>query len=189
MTGTLLTFWVLALIAVGTAIGVVVHRNPVRCALLLIVNFLSLGVIYLLQSAQLLAVLQILVYAGAIMVLFLFVIMLLNLGGEQALEDPLAGQKWLAVGLSVVLLGGLAWGARTLHGISLPQGQAGIRVAQAQQEGVSQVQIIGFDLFTRYVYPFELTSLLLLVGVIGVMLLTQRRRMAEQQAVSHHGNS
>src|SRR3982751_6414796 len=98
-------FWITALVSVASAVMVVAHKNPVRSALFLILNFLCLAIFYLLLDAQLLALLQVLVYAGAIMVLFLFVVMLLNLGGEQTLGDPLPGQKGAAVVLGMVLLG------------------------------------------------------------------------------------
>src|SRR6266852_9720470 len=98
-------FWILAVVSVASAFMVVMNRNPVRCALYLIVNFVCLAICYLIMSAQLLAALQILVYAGAIMVLFLFVIMLLNLGGEQVLHDPLVAQR----PLGVLFGAGLLW--------------------------------------------------------------------------------
>ena len=85
----------------------VLHRNPIRSALLLIVNFCALAVFYVLLNAQVLAVMQILVYAGAIMVLFLFVIMLLNLGGEMSPSDPLVGQRMVGAILGIALLTGL----------------------------------------------------------------------------------
>src|SRR5262245_28589311 len=97
MKPDLILFAVIAALSLVSAIGVVVNRNPIRCALLLVVNFVCLAVIYVMQNAQVLAALQILVYAGAIMVLFLFVIMLLNLGGELTKSDPLVGQKYLGL--------------------------------------------------------------------------------------------
>jgi len=174
MSGPVILFWVLAVISVVTALGVVLHRNPVRSALLLVINFTILAVFYVMMNAQVLAALQIIVYAGAIMVLFLFVIMLLNLGGEVNSSDPLVGQKLVGFVLSLALLTGLVWAINSHQATAV--GSSGLlRVQQAQQQGISQVQIIGWDLFTTYVYPFELTSILLLVGVIGVMLLTKRR--------------
>src|SRR2546423_437928 len=107
MTPTLTGFWILAVISVVTAVGVVVHRSPMRSALLLVVNFCSLAIMYVLLNAQVLAALQILVYAGAIMVLFLFVVQLLNLGGETSRTDPLVGQKFAGVVLGGLLLAGL----------------------------------------------------------------------------------
>src|ERR671930_1896231 len=97
-------FWLVAIISVVTALLVVINRNPVRCALFLIVNFVCLAVFYFMLQAEVLAALQVLVYAGAIMVLFLFVIMLLNLGGEQVLHDPLVVQRPLGVLFGALLL-------------------------------------------------------------------------------------
>jgi NADH-quinone oxidoreductase subunit J len=175
MTSATLLFFGTAAISVISAFGVILHPNPVRCALFLVVNFLCLAVLYLLLNAQVLAVLQILVYAGAIMVLFLFVIMLLNLGGELNREEPLEGQRFFTALLALGLLGGLGFGVRATSGLSPAVAQGAIRAEQAEREGILQIQVIGWDLFTKYVYPFELTSVLLLVGVIGVMILTRRR--------------
>ena len=207
MNGALVFFWILAALSVITALGVVLNRNPIRCALLLVINFICLAVFYVLLNAQVLALLQILVYAGAIMVLFLFVIQLLNLGGETATTDPLVGQRFVGLILGLCLLTGLVYGINSTvahpggnapafassTGQSSMQTDAGSegaqtaappvvtppseglkRVMDAEKAGVSQIQVIGWDLFTRYLYPFELTSLLLLVGVIGVILLTKR---------------
>ena len=168
-----ITFWVIAVVSVITALGVVLHRSPIRSALFLVVNFVCLALLYVLLNAQVLAFLQILVYAGAIMVLFLFVIMLLNLGGELATTDPLVGQKFVGVLLGLGLLTGLVYSINTFVAPA-PTSAEATRIVTAEQQGVTQIQIIGWDLFTRYVYPFELTSILLLVGVIGVILFTKR---------------
>jgi NADH-quinone oxidoreductase subunit J len=171
-------FWITAAISVVTALGVVLHKNPVRSALFLVINFICLAVLYLLLNAQLLAVLQILVYAGAIMVLFLFVIMLLNLGGEMATTDPLVGQRLVGAVLGIALLAGIGWGINHVTGQAAATPASTHmeqRNALAAQQGITQPQLIGWDIFTRYVYPFELTSFLLLVGVIGVILLTKRQ--------------
>jgi len=178
MRGDVILFWVTAAISVGTAFGVVLHRNPVRSALFLVINFICLAVLYLMQNAQVLAVLQILVYAGAIMVLFLFVIMLLNLGGEMATADPLVGQRFVGVLLGLALLLGIGWAINsvgTQTGANAVNTIAAGRAAIAAQQNVTQPQLIGWDIFTKYVYPFELTSFLLLVGVIGVIILTKRQ--------------
>jgi NADH-quinone oxidoreductase subunit J len=174
-----LGFWVLAVASVVTALGVIANRNPVRCALFLVVNFACLAVLYLLLNAQLLAMLQVLVYAGAIMVLFLFVIMLLNLGGEQIEHDPLVGQRPLAALLGIGLLVGLV---SALQRSALLPTAAGTSSALAA--GEDQVRSIGQRLFIQYVYPFEITSLLLLVGIIGTILLAKRRLFTEVRAVA-----
>jgi NADH-quinone oxidoreductase subunit J len=165
-------FWLLAIVSVVTALMVVLNRNPVRCALFLIINFICLALFYLMLQAEVLAALQVVVYAGAIMVLFLFVIMLLNLGGEQIEHDPLVVQRPLGAVFGIILLGFL--------GNALWKGAAGATVAPAPTEAVTgpaadPVFQIGQLLFTRYVYPFEVTSLLLLVGIIGTILLAKRR--------------
>jgi NADH-quinone oxidoreductase subunit J len=179
MTPGLIVFWILAVISVLTGLGVVLHRNPIRSALLLVLNFVCLAIFYVFLNAQVLATLQILVYAGAIMVLFLFVIQLLNLGGELNPTDPLVGQRLVGVILGAGLLAGLGAAIYYATGHPGPAMTPGAsRVAAAEQAGISQIQIIGYDLFTKYVYPFELTSVLLLVGVIGVMILTKRRAAA-----------
>lgn len=175
MNGALITFWIIAALSVITALGVILHRNAIRAALLLVVNFVCLAVLYVFLNAQVLAAFQVLVYAGAIMVLFLFVIQLLNLGGELSPTDPLVGQRGVGLLLGAGLLAGLGQ-AINFARMHWPAASPGAeRVLQAERSGISQIQIIGYDLFTKYVYPFELTSILLLVGVIGVMILTKRR--------------
>ena len=154
-------FWLLAVISVVTGLLVVINRNPVRCALFLIVNFLCLALFYLMLQAEALAALQVLVYAGAIMVLFLFVIMLLNLGGEQIQHDPLVGQRPLGALFGVGLLGFL--GAALWNGSS-GMTPAPLAEAPAGPQGDVVFQL-GYLLFTKYVYPFEVTSILLLVGI------------------------
>jgi NADH-quinone oxidoreductase subunit J len=175
MNLALILFWIVAVFSVITALTVVLHPNPIRSALFLVLNFMGLAVVYLLLNAQVLAFLQILVYAGAVMVLFLFVIMLLNLGGETAKTDPLVGQRLVGLVLGLAMLTGLVYSINaSIRPASGVASEGLTRVIEAEKAGVSQIQIIGWDLFTRYLYPFELTSLLLLVGVIGVILLTKR---------------
>jgi NADH-quinone oxidoreductase subunit J len=166
-------FWLLAVVSVATALAVILNRNPIRCALFLVLNFSCLAALYLTLDAQLLAVLQVLVYAGAIMVLFLFVIMLLNLGGEQIEHDPLMGQRPLAALFGIALLLSL--------GTAFQQWGAHAPAPQAPPAD-DQIRILGQQLFVKYVYPFEVTSVLLLVGIIGTILLA-KRRLAERRPV------
>jgi NADH-quinone oxidoreductase subunit J len=163
-----LGFWVLAIVSVATALTVIINRNPVRCALYLVLNFCALAVLYLMLDAQVLASLQVLVYAGAIMVLFLFVIMLLNLGGEQVQHDPLVGQRPLAALFGAALLLSLGTAIQRWA-------ETAAAPAPSPADGMQQVTIIGEQLFVKYVYPFEVTSLLLLIGIIGTVLLGKRR--------------
>jgi NADH-quinone oxidoreductase subunit J len=183
MTAELVAFWITAVIAAGSGLMVVLHRSPVRSALFLVLNFLCLAFLYLLRNAPLLAALQVLVYAGAIMVLFLFVIMLLNLGGEQRLEDPLPGQRGWAVILGLSLIVGLGLAVISASRL-LPQEAA--RTSTTVEAQAQQVRDIGRAMMTDYVYPFELTSALLLVGIIGTVLLAKKRLPGEGEG---HGRS
>jgi len=161
-----LIFAVLAMMAVVTAVGVVLFDSPVRAALSLVLNFFTLALMYFTLQAQLLGIVQILVYTGAIMVLFLFVIMLLNLGGlarEQAKIDAKGGLA--------ILVGAGLFGV-TLAQVVLPiQGF----VAPVASPEYGTPQAVGNTLFSAYVWPFEVASILLLVGIVGSILLAKRR--------------
>ena len=161
----LILFIILALVAIMAALGMVLSRNTVYSALFLILNFVTVAVFYLLLNAAFLAMAQITVYAGAIMVLFLFVIMLL---GAESIpgEDKLGWQKPLAVGLGVVLLVEAGYILITRSGI-LP-------ATQAAGENFGGPEAIGQMLFNQYLLPFEVTSILLLVAMIGAIVLSKR---------------
>ena len=150
--------------AVAGGIGVITFREPIRCVLSLVVVMIALSILFLLLSAQFVFVAQIIVYAGAVMVLFLFVIALLGPARESA-RGRLRFQPWLARLFAVVFLV-LAW--TMLQGIQYRQPD----VADLNVFGT--VQWIGVELFTRYLYPFELTSILLLVAAIGAIYLSRR---------------
>ncbi len=157
-------FLVVALLAIGSAGGLVLKRNPIHGALFLIVNLGSIAVFYLMLGAEFLAAAQVIVYAGAIMVLFVFAIMVLIPGKEETGPDPRRVYRVMAVpvaALLFVLLGAIIvarrWPATT---------------AAAPGGGV---ETIGRLLFTDYLFPFELTSVLLLAAMVGVLLLARRR--------------
>jgi NADH-quinone oxidoreductase subunit J len=157
-------FWLMALVIVVTSIGVVAVRNPVRSALNLVANFFALAVLYLLLYAQFVAVVQIIVYAGAIMVLFLFTIMLLNLGAPSEMVERYEWKRPVTVGLAllfVIVLSG---------GVFARLGQA-----QPAPDDIGTVQMVGKYLFTDWVYPFELTSVLLLIAIVGAIVMAKRR--------------
>ena len=161
-----LLFYIAASIAVGSAILVVLNKNAVYSALLLVLCFFSLAIIYLLLEAYFLAVLEVFIYAGAIMVLFLFVIMLLNLGREKALEHF----KYLQRGLSIFLVVLFFLGVFLLllnDSIVLHQPEGGF--------SGGGVYSLGEALFTKYLLPFEVASLLLLVALIGTVYLAKRK--------------
>jgi NADH-quinone oxidoreductase subunit J len=164
----LVVFIVLAPVSVLSALGMVLNRNAVYSALLLVVNFFCLAGFYVLLEAQFVAAVQVIVYAGAIMVLFLFVLMLLGVGNEEVLRETIKGQRPAAAILTVLLL--VAVGGALLAGV-LDTPPASL--AQANQGG--NVQAIGRILFTRYVFAFEIAGLLLVVAAVGALVLGKRR--------------
>jgi NADH-quinone oxidoreductase subunit J len=164
-----LTFVPLAVLSVVTAAGMVLHRNAVYSALLLVVNFFCLAGFYVLLEAQFLAAVQVIVYAGAIMVLFLFVLMLLGVGSEDVLTETIRGQRAAAAVLGLLLLAAIGF---ALAGGGLGGGAGSL--ADANADG--NVEGIGRLLFTRYVFAFEAVGLLLVVAAVGALVLGRRRR-------------
>jgi len=162
----LAAFGILTVLALFSAGVVVWHRNPVVCALALAFNLVSIAGFYMLLNAQFMALLQIIVYAGAIMVLILFVIMLLNLPEEQ--RRP--GSGMIQGGLGFVLA--VAFAAVAGWMITRGVGEGGF--AQPTP-GFGTVRALGTELFSTYFYAFEAISLLLVVAMIGAVLLAKRR--------------
>ena len=162
-------FVILALLVVGSAVGVLLKRNPIHAALFLVTNLASVAGLYLTLGAEFLAAAQIIVYAGAIAVLFVFAIMVLIPGKEETGPDPLRRQRLMAVPLVGVflILVVLALRATVPRGPAPPAAVAG------------GVTALGRLLFTDYLFPFEVTSLLLLVAIVGVMALTRRKAGSE----------
>jgi NADH-quinone oxidoreductase subunit J len=158
-------FWVLSALAVVSALVVLFHPNQILAALALAFNLVSIAGFFFLLDAQFIGFLQVIVYAGAIMVLILFVLMLLNVRDEQALGLSGPVQRW--VGL-LLALGFVAIVVAALGGT----GQA--RFPRASPE-FGTVHALGVELFTRFFYPFEAVSLLLVVAMIGAVLLAKRR--------------
>jgi NADH-quinone oxidoreductase subunit J len=164
-----LLFAMFAGTAIGCALGVVFHRNPVHCALLLVGVLLSLAGIFILLHAQFVAALQVIVYAGAIMVLFLFVVMLLNVKGETPLLTPGAA-KFFGFLFATIVFVELLWT------VLQPGGDAGAPAAQAPLPAdFGSPAALGRVLYTVWLYPFEITSILLLIAVIGAVVLAKRK--------------
>jgi NADH-quinone oxidoreductase subunit J len=164
----LILFFVLALVAIASALGMLISRNAVYSALFLVLNFATVAVFFLLLNAPFIAVAQVSVYTGAIMVLFLFVIMLL--GAERA--GPVQAIQWqrpLAITLAVILL---------LEGGYILLGQRGVipQVTAKLPAAFGSPTEVGTDLFSRYILPFEITSVLLLVAMIGAIVLTKSEK-------------
>ena len=157
-------FFTLAAVAVAAGVGVIAQRSAVRSALFLLVNFCCLAGLYILLNAQFVAMVQIIIYAGAIVVLFLFVVMLLGI--EHAEESPdLRRYQWIAGGLlGILLLAGILW--------ALIPGVTGALPALTPVDNVRQ---IGAALLTDFAIPFELVAVVLLVAVIGAVALAKKR--------------
>lgn len=153
-------------LAALSAVGVVAFNNAVRSALCLVVNFFLLAFLYFTLNAEMLGITQIMVYAGAIMVLFLFVIMLLNLSAPQALVEKFDFKRPVGILLGLGLAGLV--GAQVMPGL-LSQTQVGALTTYGEPQSV------GRTLFTQYVLPFEAVSVLLLVGIVGSILLAKRK--------------
>jgi len=167
----LFAFSVVAILSVLSALGVVFFKNAVRSALSLVATFALLSVLYLTLDAQLLAWTQLVVYAGAIMVLFLFVIMVLNLSKQPALIERRDPKLMLATLLGFGFAGII--GVQVVTPL-LPPSEI-VKDPVLAPNGFGQPQAIGMALFTDYGYPFEAISVLLLVGIVGSILLAKRR--------------
>ncbi|TMK85676.1 MAG: NADH-quinone oxidoreductase subunit J [Actinobacteria bacterium] len=170
-------FWLIAPISILSAGAMVLARNAVHAALLLIVNFFTLAVFFLILGSSFLFVVQIIVYAGAIMVLFLFVIMLLGVDRPVPLTERIRGQRWIAtvLGLALVLEIGLA----VRLGLGLSTGKV---PDFSRVNAGGNVRALARVLFNSYFFPFEVTSILLTVAAIGAML-HGRRNIAEEETV------
>jgi NADH-quinone oxidoreductase subunit J len=167
-------FLILAAIAVVSALGVVFNRNLVHSALSLLVNFCVLAIFYFMLNAQFLGIVQILVYAGAIVVLFLFVVMLLGAELGEKITQWMSLRNVFLIVLSLVLL--TVVGSAVFENII--QGARGNFTTEAVQQ-FGQVQLIGSVLFTSYVLPFQMVGVLLSVGVIGVVWLAQHHKRSK----------
>lgn len=163
----LVIFIILALVAIISALMVILQRNPVYSALYLIVTLGSISILFILLKAFFLAFIQIIVYAGAIMVLFLFVIMLLNLRKDEFGPEKRKFQRFFALIFSVLLLVELFIIARYAF-----FGKADETLSIADDFGTPQA--IGRLLFSSYLFPFEITSVLLLIAMIGALFLARR---------------
>ena len=172
--GEEVTFWILAPLALLGAVGMVWARNAVHSALWLVLTMLCLGVFYVLQAGPFIGMVQIIVYTGAIMMLFLFVLMLVGRDASDSLIETLRGQRVAAVVLGLGFAGLVGSGLyRALDGVPA----AGLDEANAE----GNVQGIARLLFTKYVFAFELTSALLITAAVGAMVLAHvERRKADR---------
>jgi NADH-quinone oxidoreductase subunit J len=162
-------FWILAIVAVGAAIMMIFMRRAVHCALMLAVVMLCLAIMYAMQGAPFLAFVQIIVYTGAVLMLFLFVLMLIGVSSSDSLRETIRGQRlWAGIG-------GIAFAVLLIVGI----GHASIGTAYSTSAAsYSSGNLTGIArlIFTTYVYPFEVTSALLITAALGAMVLAHRER-------------
>jgi NADH-quinone oxidoreductase subunit J len=179
-TSRLVGFWVLAIVSVAAALGMVLARKAVHCAVLLALVMLSLAVMYATLGAPFLAFVQIIVYTGAVLMLFLFVLMIVGISAADSIIETIRGQRLWAT------LGGIAM----LVLLSLVIGNAAIGPAApaSAKFGNSNVTSLARLIFTTYLYPFEITSALLITAAVGAMVLAHRERhLCPAQRGGHAG--
>jgi NADH-quinone oxidoreductase subunit J len=161
-------FTLLAVVAIGSALNILIQRHPIYSALSLILTFMALAGIYIQMQAEFIAVMQIVVYTGAIMVLFIFVIMLLNARAEERAPDRVHVVKYFGVPLAVLLLAEIGWiASRATSSARIPVDASSINLTR-------NTQLIGKILYTQYALPFEVTSILLLVAIVGAIIMAKK---------------
>ncbi|NIM98263.1 MAG: hypothetical protein GTO24_09350 [candidate division Zixibacteria bacterium] len=165
----ILIFSTLAIVAVVCSVLVISQRSPIASALFLIATMVSLAILFLMLNAPFLAVIQVIVYAGAIMVLFIFVIMLLNLRRDEFGPEKRKAQRFFAILFVFLLLIGIA----TVIELGVP----GLNPVQetSEAEVPASVEALAQLLFTKYLFPFELASILLVVAIVGAIIMAKRR--------------
>ena len=168
-TGEEIGFWVMAPLAVLAALGMILAKKAVHCALFLAGVMLNLAGLYALQDAPFLAAVQVIVYTGAVLMLFLFVLMLVGVDSSDSLVETLRGQRWIAIAL------GLGFSLLVLFTLGGAVASTNKGLADANQEG----NVIGIArlLFTKYVFAFEVTSALLITAALGAMVLAHKERV------------
>ena len=172
MSLDVVVFGAMFAMTLGAALAMLFAHNAVHVALLLVLSQVGLAVAFLLQGAFFVAAVQVIIYAGAIMVLFLFVIMLLGVDRRESLDEPLTGQRPLALGLGVLLSAQVLYVA--WQGVDLAFAAGGEAAIQEINADPGNVLGLARVLFGRYVLPFEVTSVLLIVAVVGAMVLARR---------------
>jgi NADH-quinone oxidoreductase subunit J len=165
-------FLIFGFLAAAAGVGVITRKNMVHALLLLVFAFLNVAAIFFLTQAYFLAVVQILVYAGAIMVLFVFVIMLLNLRTFEQEEQTHRRQRWLALGLSVLVL---AEFVVVLAGVTFTSARGGFSPEAISAAGGS-TKVFGEALFNNMLLPFEIASVVLLVAMVGAIILVRKEK-------------
>ena len=167
-------FYVFAGIGIASAVGVITAKNPVHSAVFLITCLLQVAALYILLRAPFLAAVQVFIYVGAVMVLFLFVVMMLDIGKER-LKEHLHGQRAVAIPV-LILLFGLAGYLLFKAKLSAPVGN------YSETTLMRHTEVLGKLLYTKYIFPFEVLSVLLLVALIGAIVLVMKKKESGEQA-------
>ena len=175
-------FVIFTVAALAGAAGVVMARKPVHAALSLVLTLFSVAVFFVMQGAHFLAAVQVIVYAGAIVVLFLFVIMLLGIDKADVLDEPLPAQRPLAIAVGVALFAGVLLFAQITEPTGAPQGRG-----SAAEGDIANVERVATSLFTNFLWPFEITSALLVIAVVGAVVLARRGSAQPEEAQEHIG--
>jgi len=183
---TVFLFFLFGALALTGALGVVLSRNPIHSALWLVATLISVAVLFLIQDAELLAAVQVIVYAGAIVVLFLFVIMLLGVDRSESLTEHLRFQRPIALALGamvlaeILLLAGHTWatGAKTASGVPIEGGG----------DFGTNIQRVARVLFTDFLWPFQLTAVLLVIAVVGSVALAKRSGERPEESTASAGS-
>lgn len=174
MTAESVLFWVLAVVAVAGAIGMVAAPKAVYSAIFLATVMISLAVLYIAQDALFLGIVQVVVYTGAVMMLFLFVLMLIGVDSADSLVETIRGQRIAAI------VAGIAFGVLLIAGIGNVASAGFTGLAQANSGG--NVEGLAALIFTRYLWAFELTSALLITAALGAMVLAHRERFDRRKS-------
>ncbi len=169
-TTTSVVFWVLAIVSVAAALGLILSPRAVHCAVLLAVVMLSLAVLYLTAGAPFLAAVQIIVYTGAVLMLFLFVLMIVGVTAADSLRETIRGQRLWAGVTAIALL--------VLLTLTVGHAAIGPAAPASLRYGAGNVKSIAVLIFTRYFFPFEVTSALLITAALGAMVLAHRERIS-----------
>jgi NADH-quinone oxidoreductase subunit J len=164
MSGQEIAFYIFSTLAVAFSILVVTNKNPIHSAFSLVIVFFCIAAHFVWLNAHLLATLQILVYAGAVMVLFLFVVMLLNLGKEESLEPAFDTRKGLAFLLGLAFLAEMLVAMKDFVALS----------SAKDVFDYGKVEKISFQLMTQYVFPFEMISVILLAALVGALMIAKK---------------
>jgi NADH-quinone oxidoreductase subunit J len=161
-------FWILAVLSVSAALAMILVRQAVHCALMLAVVMLSLSVMYAMQGAPFLAFVQVIVYTGAVLMLFLFVVMLIGVTSAESLKETIRGQRLWAglagIGFAILLV------------VAIGHAAIGSAAKTSSIQGTDNLTGLAKLIFTTYVYPFEVTSALLITAALGAMVLAHRER-------------